>query len=307
MIPMSSDDYLEQALREYDERISRLESDDSVPELIEAYVNRGTVLMMMESFVLAAEDFEEAIDMIESEESAGNEVDVGLYIRAYENRGQMNRGSDTDLMVSDYRKIVSKLPLLNPRTRYFKLNDIVRMCIDCAEDLIDESHWEEAVPFVDKALDAISGRIGKWEDNSRAHLYSLKAEISDNGGSLDDAVTYYGKAVEINRYLDANGQIDSRMQLVFDLIGRGEVENDNGQDEECLNDYVEACSLLEELIDDGQSRDEKLMSDVCKLIASIYVEKGDITGAEKYIVKGLKYDVPGMDHAIDVLGIRRSE
>lgn len=304
---MSSDEYLEQALREYDEKISVLESNGAVSELIDAYVNRGTVLGLMESYILAAEDFEEAIELIESEEERGNKIDVALFVRAYEGRGQLYRGSDTDSMVRDYRKITEVLPMVDSRTKHFPLKDVVKMCIDCSQDLLDESQWNEALPFVEKGLESLSGKIGKWEDNSRAQLYSLKAEICDNDGNIEDAIYNYGKAVEINRYLDENGQIQNRMHLVFDLIGKGEAESDNGLDDDSLSDFTEACRILEEMIENGQSVDDNLISDLCKLIASVYMEKGDVAGAEKYIVKGLKYSVPGLDHAIDVLGIKRSE
>ena len=304
---MSSDDHLEEALREYNERIERLETEGSVSDLLEAYINRGTVFMLMESYISADGDFEDAIDIIEDEEAAGNPVDVGLYIRAYESRGQMNRGSDDLVMLSDYRKIASRLPELDTSTRYFQLKDIVRLCTGCAEDLMDESHWNDALPFVEKGIEIISGKLGVWEDNRRADLYSLRAEIADSTGRPADSEKDYSRSIDIESFLDREGGLEDRYRLVLDYIARGEVRSDAGDDDGALSDHLAACTMLEEMVEDGRSDDRKLLADLCQAIASMYMEKGMLPESQKYLVKGLRYGAPAVDHAIDALGIERSE
>ena len=92
---MSSDEHLDVALEEYNAKVSRLEDEGPVSELLEALINRGTILLMMESTIAALSDFDDAIEIIEDEEDMGNRIDAGLYIRAYERRGNIQFNGDT--------------------------------------------------------------------------------------------------------------------------------------------------------------------------------------------------------------------
>ncbi len=82
---MSSEDRLEEALSAYNTKIDNLERIGDSDELLEAYINRGTVLMMMEFYTAAESDFDEAVESILIRERKGIPVDLGLFIRAYEN------------------------------------------------------------------------------------------------------------------------------------------------------------------------------------------------------------------------------
>ena len=61
----SSDAHLEKALDEYNSKVSELEDGNDMPALLDAYINRGCVLSMLDSTVSAISDFDSAIDIID--------------------------------------------------------------------------------------------------------------------------------------------------------------------------------------------------------------------------------------------------
>ena len=78
----ASDEHLEQALKEYNDKISALEVNGTDDELLEALVNRSTILMLLGSYTASMTDAEEAIEL-----SKGmKDVDIGTFVKMYENR-----------------------------------------------------------------------------------------------------------------------------------------------------------------------------------------------------------------------------
>ena len=68
----TSDIHLESALEEYNQKVNELESAGvESEELLEAYVNRGCVLQMMEYRTSAMEDLESASDLLDTLERQG--------------------------------------------------------------------------------------------------------------------------------------------------------------------------------------------------------------------------------------------
>ena len=66
----TSDTHLEEALQEYNDKVNALEAEGGTEELLEALVNRSTVLMLMGSYVSSLDDLEEAMDIMD--EMIGN-------------------------------------------------------------------------------------------------------------------------------------------------------------------------------------------------------------------------------------------
>lgn len=304
---MSSDDHLDVALSEYNAKIAQLEENGPVSDLLEALINRGTILLMMESSISALSDFDEAIDIIEDEIAAGNDVDTGLYIRAYEGRGRILCMGEPARMSEDYRRIQERLDDLTIHTRYFDLKTVVLMCCGCADDLIEAGLHGQAEPFIRKALDVLGSRMGDWEDNRRADCHALLAEIYENQGRTAEALKEYSAAVDIELYLSDRNLIEDRMHLVSDLTARAEMRSETGDDDGCLDDMVKACGILEDMIQTGQCHDDKLLVDLCQTIASVLMEKGRVSDSERYLLKAVKHGLPNMDRAIDNLGLRPSE
>lgn len=302
---MSAEEHLEQALSEYNIRISQLENGENNDELIESYINRGTVLMMMESYIAALSDFDEAIDLILEKERNNEPVDLGLFIRAYENRGQLYCNNDNEQMIADYSRIVGKLPLLKTSTRYFPLKEIVVMCISCAEDLLDENYPENAVPFLEKTFQMLNGKHDVWAENRFCEAAGMMGEVKNAIGLKDEADEYYTRAIMTASSLLNRNALEDKYGFVLSLVDRGDLRESRGDDSGMLSDYMKADEFLEELIMSGVSDDSELLVGICQSIASKLIDMGKITDSEKYLLKSMKYGIPEMDDAMDALGLKR--
>ena len=304
---MSSEDRLEEALSAYNTKISNLERLGDSDELLEAYINRGTVLMMMEFFTAAESDFEEAVESILIRERRGIPVDLGLFIRAYENRGQLSCDVDNPRMLEDYKRIIERLPELRNGTRYFTTKDIVIMCINCAEDLLDCQYGEYAIPFLDKALEVLKGKHDAWAENRFMDVCGIKAEALKTMRRFDESIGMYDDAIKVGERLLYEGNIDDPYLLTLCYMYRGDVYDALRDDENALKDHIDACGSLEEMVNNGASENKKLLTDLCQDIASRLMDMGRIEQAEKYLLKGMRYGLPEMEEAIGALGIPRPD
>lgn len=300
---MISDSHLEQALAHYNQRVSDLELKGPREDLLEAYINRGTVLMMMESYVAAMSDFDEAIDLIQEMEADGDPPDLGLFVRAYENRGQMYCGDDDMLMVSDYARIAEKLPVLRHGTRYFQTKDIVQMCINCAEDLLDEGFWENALPFLEKGRSLVEDKYDPWSQNRLAQISGLFGEAYEGMGLHNSAEHHLTDAIIIESTLRDRRTLDDRFQLILDLVARGDIREFLKNEEGSLADHSAAADMLEEMLKSGESDDAELFVNLCQRVGSGYIKKGMIPEGERYLVKGMKHRVPGVREAMRDMGL----
>ena len=300
---MSSEDRLEEALDAYNTRIAALEDMGDSDELLEAYINRGTVLMMMEFYTAAELDFEEAVESIQIRERRGIPVDLGLFIRAYENRGQLSCGSDGPRMLDDYKRIIEKLPELRSGTRYFTAKDIVIMCINCAEDLLDCKYGEEALPFLDKASETLRGKRDAWAENRYMDVCGIKAEAMKNMRRYDESISLYNEAIKIGERLLYEGNIDDPYLLTLCYMSRGDVHDSLRDYEGALRDYVDACGSMEEMLNNGAFENRELLSELCKDIASRLMDLGRVEESEKYLLRSMRYNLPEVDESIGTLGM----
>ena len=302
---MDSDTHLQEALDEYNRRVAELEDSGTPQELLEAYINRGTVLMMMDYSVAAVSDFDEAVDMILEMESHGYRPDLGLFIRAYENRGQMCCGSDDETMASDYARIADRLPQLTSGVRYFKTKDIVQMCINCAEDLLDEGYFENSVPFLEKAITTLHGKYDAWAQNRVTEAESLYGEACEGRCMHTEAAEHYTNAILSGTPLYESRRSDNRYQLILDRVARGDIRQHEGDGNGFIEDYREAARLLEDMLRTGESDDSELYVTICQGIAAEYMEKGLVEDSEKYLIKAMKFSNPEMRKAMADMGLQR--
>ncbi len=304
---MSSDEHLDTALSEYNAKIAKLEDSGPVSDLLEALINRGSIFLMMESSISALSDFDEAIDIIEDEILSGNDVDTGLYVRAFEGRGRILCGGEPARMAEDYRRIAERLGDLNIHTRYFDLKSIVQLCCGCADDLIESGLHAQAEPFIHKALDVLGSRMGDWEDNRRSDCHALLGEIYEEAGKVSDAIREYGRAIDIESYLSERNLIEDRMHLVSDLTARADMKSKAGDSSGSISDMVRATDVLEGMLSTGQCHDPKIMVDLCQTIASQYMEQGNVQESERFLLKAVKHGLPNVEDAMNRLGIKHSE
>ena len=168
----TSDEHLEEALTEYNDKVNRLETEGSADELLEALVNRSTILMLMDSRVSSLDDLEEAMEIMEEMAEGGKVPNVGTFVKVYENHGHLCCEDDAEMMLDDYMRIIPKLSLLNATTRHYDRRSLVNMSLECAKELIDADYGEHALPFLEKGLLFLGSATDDWTLNRRAEMCS---------------------------------------------------------------------------------------------------------------------------------------
>jgi len=291
----ASDEHLEQALREYNDKVSELEISGTKEELLEALVNRSTILMLLGSYTSSMTDVEEAIEL--SEEM--DDIDVGTFVKMYENRGQMLFDEDEEMMLSDYTKIISRLDEIHGDVRHYGWKDLIMMCDGCAEDLIDLGFFESSVPFTTKAMELIGSNTDNWSTNRKLETLNLIGQADSGMGLDDNAADAYSESIAYGKRLYEISRIDDPMELVFSYIYRGDIMESRKDMEAMWRDHECALEILEELNSNNRLGDTDLLVKLHQSLASSMMDSGRIERAEKHLMRAINLGVPGMKDAMD--------
>ncbi len=293
---------MERALEEYNHKISELESNGSSrEEMLEALVNRSTVLLMLESYTSSMEDSEDAIELSKLMESKGEPVNVGTYMKMYENHGQLLYDSDNDGMAEDYAKIVSKLDRTGGDIRHYDKRSLIVMCIDCAEDLIDVDKEENAIPFLQKAIEFIGGDLDKWSRNHKVHILNLLAEVGHSLGQDDGSLSNLEECIRLAGELMFSSSIDDPNELVNAYILRGDILESMGKLEGMWESHEAAAEILEKMYLEHKLDDVQLLINLHQGIATSMMNAGKIELAEKHLMRSINLGIPGMKEAMKEL------
>ncbi len=303
----TSDAHLEEALAEYNEKVNALETNGSADELLEALVNRSTILMLMDSRVSSLDDLEEAMELMEEMEENGRMPNIGTYVKVYENHGNLCCEDDAEMMLDDYRRIIPKLSALNAATRHYDRKSLVNMSLECAKELIDADYGEHALPFLEKGLLFLGSSSDDWTLNRRAEMYSLMGEAHHDMEVYDDALNEFGKSIEIASELYLSNRLDDDMMVsfVYSFVLKGDIEDRNGDRENSINDYESAADVLDQLEAEGRSFDRDLLLDMHRTLSRLLMESGNIERAEAHLMKAMKLEVPNVDVAINRIGAEK--
>ncbi len=291
----ASDEHLEQALREYNDKVSELEISGTKEELLEALVNRSTILMLLGSYTSSMTDVEEAIEL--SEEM--DDIDVGTFVKMYENRGQMLFDEDEEMMLSDYTKIISRLDEIHGDVRHYGWKDLIMMCDGCAEDLIDLGFFESSVPFTTKAMELIGSNTDNWSTNRKLETLNLIGQADSGMGLDDNAADAYSESIAYGKRLYEISRIDDPMELVFSYIYRGDIMESKKDVEAMWRDHECALEILEDLNSNNRLGDTDLLVKLHQSLASSMMDSGRIERAEKHLMRAINLGVPGMKDAMD--------
>ena len=291
----ASDEHLEQALREYNDKVSELEISGTKEELLEALVNRSTILMLLGSYTSSMTDVEEAIEL--SEEM--DDIDVGTFVKMYENRGQMLFDEDEEMMLSDYTKIISRLDEIHGDIRHYGWKDLIMMCDGCAEDLIDLGFFESSVPFTTKAMELIGNNTDNWSTNRKLETLNLIGQADSGMGLDDNAADAYSESIAYGKRLYEISRIDDPMELVFSYIYRGDIMESRKDVEAMWRDHECALEILEDLNSNNRLGDTDLLVKLHQSLASSMMDSGRIERAEKHLMRAINLGVPGMKDAMD--------
>ena len=291
----ASDEHLEQALREYNDKVSELEISGTKEELLEALVNRSTILMLLGSYTSSMTDVEEAIEL--SEEM--DDIDVGTFVKMYENRGQMLFDENEEMMLSDYTKIISRLDEIHGDVRHYGWKDLIMMCDGCAEDLIDLGFFESSVPFTTKAMELIGSNTDNWSTNRKLETLNLIGQADSGMGLDDNAADAYSESIAYGKRLYEISRIDDPMELVFSYIYRGDIMESKKDVEAMWRDHECALEILEDLNSNNRLGDTDLLVKLHQSLASSMMDSGRIERAEKHLMRAINLGVPGMKDAMD--------
>ncbi len=301
----TADEHLEQALREYNEKVNAFEEGGSPQELLDAYIHRGSVLYMMGSFVSAMTDFGEAIAIIRRMEDSGVPVDPGYLVKAYTSRGTIAVDKSVEAMADDYRVAASRLGDLVDGSKFYGTRDIVEMCLDCGYDLIDNEMEDEASPYIEKAISLLVGRDDDWSRNRYMEACGMEGEIhlgsEENGRAAED----FDESIRVGEELMEKGSLDDTMELVSAYVSRGDLAEAAGDDVLFLSVMEKAISLMEDLMDKGSLDDTELLSQLHGEAAQALMRANDVKAAEKHLLRQVTINLRGAEGYMESNGIRR--
>lgn len=290
----SAEEHLEEALEDYNDKVGRLESEGGSPEeLMDAYINRGCVLSMMEYYVSAISDFDDAIEIMNEIEASGGKVDPGTAVKVYISRGEIRGGDDLRPMADDYANAALRLPDLKEDSKYYSRRKIIEMCIGCAEDLVDENFPAEAYPFIEKAWPLLIGRDDVWSGNRRVELLNISGQADMDLGSDAEAMEAFTMSIDEGTGLFEAGNLEDLMSLVFPFVSRGDVEQKNGITEAYIVDRNAAIMLLEQMLKDNKLDDLEVLSSLHRDLANTYLSMQMVKEAEEHLMKEVSLSMNG--------------
>lgn len=239
-----SDIHLEKALKECNATVNLLESKGGGPELMEAYVNRGCILYMMGYFTSAMEDLSTASEMMDDMESEGLKTDAGTYVKAHATMGSILFEQNCE-PAEEYGYAISRLSELHPGSKHFDREGIIRMCIESAENLLDNQSPEDAIEFVTKGISLLANAQDAWSRNRLMQLNTLMGECHLSMGELRKAMDSYSTAIEVGTCLVDDSRIEDMEEMVVPIISRSQCEFDLGLQDMYLADIELAIGLME--------------------------------------------------------------
>ncbi len=294
----ASDDYLERALSDFNDKVNDLEPGGYSEELLEAYVNRGSVLKMLEHYTSALEDLEAAAEMCEA-----MDADDGTYVKLYADLGELYEHFGMDAAVP-LRKAASRLGRISSSSHHFDARRIVTTCIRSSEVLLDEGHAEEALQFLEKALLATESKIDPWMRNRRMEAYCLLGELYDTLEEPSKATESYGEAADIGADLMRTGNLEEAEQLAATYMAKAECELDLGMMDQFVADSDSAILLIEEMYRNGMTDSVKEATDICHNVAAEFMKLGKVNEAERYLMKAMSLTLEGAKDYIEGHGKR---
>lgn len=286
-----SDKHLAEALKEYNVKVQECEENGTEEQLLDAYIMRGTVLSMLESYVSAFTDFDEAIDIIDGLKRKGISVDPGTFVKAYVSRGELQYSEDAEGMAEDYGIAASRLKELDENSRYFDWKEIVVMCINCGDDLLYGGFPESVAPFYGTAERMLVDRTDPWSLNRSVDALNIMAKTEQESDRLSASLDYLGRSVNLCRRLMEENVLENEMVLVTALILRGDVRLAKDDIEAALEDYEAVISVLEIMLEYHRPEIRELLIETHRDVSGLYTQTGEVKEAEKHLMKILQLNL----------------
>lgn len=158
--------HLEKALAEFNSKVDDLSRREDSIELLDALINRGAVLSMLDYVTSAKEDFDDAILLMDRLAGKGVAIDAGYYVRAYVSRAELYPEGEEESALADYQKAIGHLADLRPGSKYYDKKNIAEMCSISTQSIGDLERLSLARPFIDKGLEMTSGEDSSFSKTS---------------------------------------------------------------------------------------------------------------------------------------------
>ncbi|MCL2295635.1 MAG: hypothetical protein FWC29_00945 [Methanomassiliicoccaceae archaeon] len=296
-MPPSFDERLEAMLQDCNDRVNDLEeSEGSEEEMLDALINRGSVLSMMESYTSALSDFNDAVDIIIQMEKEKKRVDPGSFVRVFVSRGELY--GDRDQMAEDYAIASTRLGEVGENTKFYDRKKIIRMCTDCCEDLLESGHSGEAYPFLDKLNEMLAGHKDDWSRNRYMEMLNISAQSMTEMNMDNEAMEYFSNAIDIGLSLSDKDALEDTMSLIFAFVSRGDIEQRKGLIDQHLADRKAAISLLEDLMSMNKLDDVSLLVRLHQDVANTYLTLNMVKEAEEHLMREVMLDMDGAEEYI---------
>lgn len=286
-----SEGYLEEALKEYNAKVDQCDENGTVEQKLEAYLNRGCILSMMDSYVSALTDFDEAIEIIQLMESVGDKADAGTYVKTFVSRGELQLSDGADGMAEDYAMAAKRLDELKPTSRHYDEKSIIVMCISCCENLIDEGFPDNISPFFEKAEVMLFSKDGVWHRNRYVEALNLMGQAEQNMNRDTESLGHLNRSISLAQQLMKEEALDDETALVFALTLRGDLEIKDGLLEEALRDREASIAILEVLLSYHRSETKELLMQMHRETSSLLMEMNETEEAEKHLLRALELNV----------------
>lgn len=274
-----NDDAMEETLDGLNAKVHALESAGASEELLEAYVNRSTILSSMGSGISAMSDTEEAAELIEAMAAVGTDVNVGTFVKVFHRLGSMSDGAERR---DAYRRILPKLGSIDGTSRHFDDRRIVDMCLDCAFALRRED--DAALEFLTKARRTIHTNDEPWALNRKVVIFEIMGNIFSRT-DREDSEYAYGVAIDTGESLYAKNELEDPMDLVHALTGMGDICEYRSKHDVAMH-HIRAAEILEENMTDDDDR--SALSTIYRYIASALELHGRMGEAEMYMLKAAR-------------------
>lgn len=285
--------HLEKALAEFNSKVDYLSRQEASIELLDALINRGSVLSMLDYITSAKEDFDDAITLIGTLENQGIEIDPGYYVRAFVSRADLYPEDDKTTALADYASAAEHLADLHPGSKYYDKKTIAGMCSLATRSIGDLDHLSLARPFISKGLEMTSGEDMPYFKNIRLGLlnYSGYASLLDEDYGKASELFALSSALAVDLYMKS--ELDDPEDLIFAFASKADADKELNGIDTYLAEMENALSMIDEIVNDGVCVDEEIISALHGEIAKEYMEKGEIATAEKHLMRKMSMELVG--------------
>ncbi len=284
-----ADRHLEATLQELNDRVNELEDGSDSAGLLDAYVNRSSVLNMLGYRSSAYDDLESASEIVEDLNSQGVRLDPGILVKIHASMASIIFDLEGD-PVDEYAIVSVLLPEFRSSSRHYDRRWVARMCITACSSLLVCDHPEEVAPFVDKGLQVLSGS-DPWTDNRRMELYFHSGEANDYLDRVEESVEDFTCALEIGTSLMERGQLEDFDLIVLMLASRAEGRTTQGREDLAIIDLTVAVDLLEDRLSNHALNDVEALVSLHHDLAGLLMKNDRVEEAERHMIRAMEVSI----------------